>query len=135
VPTLTDVEEKSLTEILHPSLPEGSTIYGATKVFPDTRLSLARCGRADPLRAQGGHHQLDLHVLTADTSVQRRAEARSQGLRVRDRRTPPRVGGHLIWTLSPGLRVAKKRCAAAMLRCTQPLEAVAGLSAWKASPG
>jgi hypothetical protein len=35
VPTLTDVEEKSLTEILHPSLPEGSTIYGATKVFPD----------------------------------------------------------------------------------------------------
>jgi len=35
VPTLTDVEQKSLTEVLHPSLPEGSSIYGATKVFPD----------------------------------------------------------------------------------------------------
>jgi uncharacterized repeat protein (TIGR04044 family) len=35
VPTLTDVEQKSLAEILHPSLPEGSSIYGATKVFPD----------------------------------------------------------------------------------------------------
>ena len=32
---LSDVEQKSLAEIPHPSLPEGSTIYGATKVFPD----------------------------------------------------------------------------------------------------
>ncbi|MDX6351012.1 MAG: hypothetical protein QOF84_5802, partial [Streptomyces sp.] len=27
---LTDVEQKSLTEIPHPSLPEGSSIYGST---------------------------------------------------------------------------------------------------------
>ena len=32
---LTDVEKKSLEEIPHPSLPEGSSIYGGTKVFPD----------------------------------------------------------------------------------------------------
>ena len=32
---LSDVEAKSLGEIPHPSLPEGSSIYGATKVFPD----------------------------------------------------------------------------------------------------
>ena len=32
---LTDVERKSRDEIPHPSLPEGSSIYGATKVFPD----------------------------------------------------------------------------------------------------
>jgi uncharacterized repeat protein (TIGR04044 family) len=30
-----DQEKKSLTEIVHPSLPDGSTIYGTTKVFPD----------------------------------------------------------------------------------------------------
>jgi uncharacterized repeat protein (TIGR04044 family) len=32
---LSDVEQKSLEEIPHPSLPEGSSIYGGTKVFPD----------------------------------------------------------------------------------------------------
>ena len=32
---LTDIEKKSLEEIPHPSLPEGSSIYGGTKVFPD----------------------------------------------------------------------------------------------------
>ena len=32
---LTDTEKKSLEEIPHPSLPEGSSIYGGTKVFPD----------------------------------------------------------------------------------------------------
>lgn len=32
---LTDVEQKSREEIPHPSLPEGSSIYGSTKVFPD----------------------------------------------------------------------------------------------------
>jgi len=32
---LTDVEAKSLGEIPHPSLAEGSSIYGSTKVFPD----------------------------------------------------------------------------------------------------
>jgi hypothetical protein len=32
---LSDVEKKSLEEIPHPSLPEGSSIYGGTKVFPD----------------------------------------------------------------------------------------------------
>ncbi len=32
---LTDTEKQSLEEIAHPSLPEGSSIYGGTKVFPD----------------------------------------------------------------------------------------------------
>src|SRR3978361_1042628 len=32
---LTDLEKQSLDEIAHPSLPEGSSIYGSTKVFPD----------------------------------------------------------------------------------------------------
>src|SRR6201746_2667027 len=32
---LTDLEKQSLDEIAHPSLQEGSSIYGATKVFPD----------------------------------------------------------------------------------------------------
>jgi uncharacterized repeat protein (TIGR04044 family) len=32
---LTDIEQQSLEEIPHPSLPEGSNIYGGTKVFPD----------------------------------------------------------------------------------------------------
>src|ERR1700754_4265385 len=32
---LTDLEKQSLEEIQHPALPEGSTIYGATKIFPD----------------------------------------------------------------------------------------------------
>ena len=32
---LTETEKQSLEEIAHPSLPEGSTIYGGTKVFPD----------------------------------------------------------------------------------------------------
>ncbi|MBN9738508.1 hypothetical protein Ae168Ps1_1472 [Pseudonocardia sp. Ae168_Ps1] len=32
---LSDIEKKSLEEIPHPSLPEGSSIYGGTKVFPD----------------------------------------------------------------------------------------------------
>jgi uncharacterized repeat protein (TIGR04044 family) len=32
---LNDLEKQSLTEIPHPSLPEGSSIYGGTKVFPD----------------------------------------------------------------------------------------------------
>ena len=30
---LTDLETKSLEEIPHPSLPQGSSIYGGTKVF------------------------------------------------------------------------------------------------------
>src|ERR1700680_3830649 len=34
---LTDLEKQSMEEIQHPSLPEGSTIYGGTKVFPDYR--------------------------------------------------------------------------------------------------
>ncbi|SDH73311.1 hypothetical protein SAMN05216377_1441, partial [Pseudonocardia oroxyli] len=29
---LTDLEKQSLEEIAHPSLPEGSSIYGGTKV-------------------------------------------------------------------------------------------------------
>jgi uncharacterized repeat protein (TIGR04044 family) len=33
--TLTELEKKSLVEIPHPSLPTGSNLYGATKVFPD----------------------------------------------------------------------------------------------------
>jgi uncharacterized repeat protein (TIGR04044 family) len=32
---MNDLEKQSLNEIPHPSLPEGSSIYGATKVFPD----------------------------------------------------------------------------------------------------
>jgi len=32
---LTDLEQKSLNEIPHPALTEGSSIYGGTKVFPD----------------------------------------------------------------------------------------------------
>ena len=32
---LTETEVASLGEIPHPSLPDGSTIYGTTKVFPD----------------------------------------------------------------------------------------------------
>src|SRR6201982_1849260 len=32
---LTETEQQSLAEIPHPSLPEGSSIYGGTKVFPD----------------------------------------------------------------------------------------------------
>ena len=32
---LTETEVTSLNEIPHPSLPDGSTIYGTTKVFPD----------------------------------------------------------------------------------------------------
>jgi uncharacterized repeat protein (TIGR04044 family) len=32
---LNELEQQSISEIPHPSLPEGSTIYGTTKVFPD----------------------------------------------------------------------------------------------------
>src|SRR5580698_1964796 len=32
---LTDTEKQSITEIPHPSLQEGSSIYGGTKIFPD----------------------------------------------------------------------------------------------------
>ena len=32
---LTELEQKSLNEIPHPALSEGSSIYGGTKVFPD----------------------------------------------------------------------------------------------------
>jgi uncharacterized repeat protein (TIGR04044 family) len=32
---LTDLEEKSLAEIPHPSLPAGTKLYGDTKLFPD----------------------------------------------------------------------------------------------------
>ena len=32
---LTDTEKQSITEIPHPSLQQGSSIYGGTKVFPD----------------------------------------------------------------------------------------------------
>jgi uncharacterized repeat protein (TIGR04044 family) len=35
VPALSDVEQQSLSEIPHPSMPDGSSIYGGTKVFPD----------------------------------------------------------------------------------------------------
>ena len=35
MPDLTETEETSLSEIPHPSLPDGSNIYGGTKVFPD----------------------------------------------------------------------------------------------------
>jgi len=35
MPDLTELESQSLTEIPHPSLPDGSNIYGGTKVFPD----------------------------------------------------------------------------------------------------
>src|SRR5487761_2427444 len=37
MPDLTELEKQSMEEIQHPSLPEGSTIYGGTKVFPDYR--------------------------------------------------------------------------------------------------
>jgi uncharacterized repeat protein (TIGR04044 family) len=33
--TLSELEKKSLEEIPHPSLPAGTNLYGATKVFPD----------------------------------------------------------------------------------------------------
>jgi hypothetical protein len=32
---LTELESQSITEIPHPALPEGTNIYGGTKVFPD----------------------------------------------------------------------------------------------------
>ena len=32
---LTELEQKSISEIPHPALAEGSSIYGGTKVFPD----------------------------------------------------------------------------------------------------
>ncbi len=32
---LTDLEKQSLDEIAHPSLPQGSNLYGSTKLFPD----------------------------------------------------------------------------------------------------
>jgi len=32
---LTDLEAQSLAEIPHPSLPEGASLYGETKLFPD----------------------------------------------------------------------------------------------------
>jgi uncharacterized repeat protein (TIGR04044 family) len=32
---LTELEQKSVEEIPHPSLPYGSNLYGSTKVFPD----------------------------------------------------------------------------------------------------
>ncbi|MGH3614441.1 MAG: hypothetical protein ACRDRK_17995 [Pseudonocardia sp.] len=32
---LTETEQQSLKEIPHRSMPEGSSIYGGTKVFPD----------------------------------------------------------------------------------------------------
>ena len=32
---LTDLEAQSLAEIPHPSLPEGTSLYGETKLFPD----------------------------------------------------------------------------------------------------
>ncbi|MDQ2729390.1 MAG: MSMEG_0572 family nitrogen starvation response protein [Actinomycetota bacterium] len=32
---LTDLEKQSLDEIPHPSLPQGSNLYGSTKLFPD----------------------------------------------------------------------------------------------------
>jgi hypothetical protein len=35
MPDLTHIEKQSLEEIPHPSLPEGSSIHGGTKVFPD----------------------------------------------------------------------------------------------------
>jgi uncharacterized repeat protein (TIGR04044 family) len=35
VSTLNETEQQSLDEIKHPSLPAGTSIYGATKVFPD----------------------------------------------------------------------------------------------------
>lgn len=35
VPTLSDEALKSLNEIPHPTLDDGASIYGATKVFPD----------------------------------------------------------------------------------------------------
>ncbi|MGH3925659.1 MAG: MSMEG_0567/Sll0786 family nitrogen starvation N-acetyltransferase, partial [Pseudonocardiaceae bacterium] len=41
MPELTDIEKQSLDEIPHPSLPEGSCIYGGTKVFPDFRIEPA----------------------------------------------------------------------------------------------
>ena len=31
MPELTDIEKQSLEEIPHPSMPEGSSIYGGTK--------------------------------------------------------------------------------------------------------
>ena len=40
---LTDVEQKNLSEIPHPSLPEGSSIYGGTTVFPDYQAEEGQC--------------------------------------------------------------------------------------------
>jgi hypothetical protein len=34
-PALSELEKQSLAEIPHPSPPEGSSLYGGTKVFPD----------------------------------------------------------------------------------------------------
>ena len=39
---LTETEQQSISEIPHPSLPDGSNIYGGTKVFPDYQASPAR---------------------------------------------------------------------------------------------
>lgn len=40
---LTETEAASLAEIPHPSLPDGSTIYGTTKVFPDLQAEKGDC--------------------------------------------------------------------------------------------
>nr|MDT0667573.1 MSMEG_0572 family nitrogen starvation response protein [Micromonospora sp. DSM 115978] len=32
---LTELEQQSLGEVPHPSLPSGSNLYGSTKIFPD----------------------------------------------------------------------------------------------------
>ncbi len=73
---LTDLEKQSLEEIAHPSLPEGSSIYGGTKVFPD-------------YQAEDGETYFTLvHGIAHESSVSfvaiLQATRAAEGLRVRD---------------------------------------------------
>ena len=73
---LSDVEKKSLEEIPHPSLPEGSSIYSGTKVFPD-------------LQAENGESYFTLvHGIAHESSVSfvavLQATRAAQGFRDRD---------------------------------------------------
>lgn len=45
---LTDIEKQSLDEIPHPSLPEGSSIYGWDEGLPGPLAALPHPGTTDP---------------------------------------------------------------------------------------
>ena len=57
MPELHELEEQSLNEVPHPSLPPGSNLYGGTKLFPD-------------YQAQDGESYLSLiHGIAHESSV------------------------------------------------------------------